>query len=280
MRTLEEIVANPLAGDIIPAKIFGDKWGGRRIWDNCDVCGEYAWKIVKSGHKQSKHCLPCRSKCQIGKHRGMKGNFITITDIPKEGDFIYGHLLGKRNKQIYRWTKCTNCSVFKWVLKSKRNQVYSCGTCSVKKKIYKTGVRHPSWKGGRKVGTRGYIEVQLLKDDPYFPMAPKSGYVMEHRLVMAQHLGRCLSKGEVVHHKHTKYPVSSIEDKQDNRIENLELCVSSIDHNIITVMERQIVELQEKVRAFGLEARTNKWRIKQLEDRIRIENPMRLHKGG
>lgn len=64
--------------------------------------------------------------------------------------------------------------------------------------------------GGRK-DSRGYILLYM----PDHPMAPKSGYLQQHRLVMANHLGRMLMSDEVVHHKN--------DVKDDNRLENLEL---------------------------------------------------------
>lgn len=82
-------------------------------------------------------------------------------------------------------------------------------------KIYQTGELNHSWKGGKVITTGGYVYIMK----PEHPHASKSGYVMEHRLVMEQHLGRLLEKDEDIHH------INKI--KTDNRLENLEL----LSHN-------------------------------------------------
>lgn len=76
------------------------------------------------------------------------------------------------------------------------------------------GKRHGNWKGGRNI-VGGYIQLRIKEDHPYYAMTQKNGYVLEHRLVMAEHLGRSLKRHETVHHING--------DKQDNRIENLQL---------------------------------------------------------
>lgn len=60
--------------------------------------------------------------------------------------------------------------------------------------------RHGSWKGGRNKDANGYIHIMLDDDDPYFCMSNTCRYVMEHRYIMAKHLGRPLTKNESVHH--------------------------------------------------------------------------------
>ena len=47
----------------------------------------------------------------------------------------------------------------------------------------------------------GYIRARVYPDSPFYTMARKcDGYVQEHRLIMAEYLGRCLTKDEIVHH--------------------------------------------------------------------------------
>jgi hypothetical protein len=71
------------------------------------------------------------------------------------------------------------------------------------------------WKGGRSTIKSGYVYVMLQPDDPFYCMTQTSGYVFEHRLVMAKYLGRPLREWETVHHKDN--------DKSNNDITNLQL---------------------------------------------------------
>lgn len=88
------------------------------------------------------------------------------------------------------------------------------------------GESNPAWKGGvtlRKRKGRYPSNVRYVRcPGEYIGMARKDGYVMEHRLIMAQHLGRSLLRSEVVHH------INHI--VTDNRLENLMLFASNAEH--------------------------------------------------
>jgi hypothetical protein len=67
----------------------------------------------------------------------------------------------------------------------------------------KMGAENPAWQGGVTYRHRhgNYVQVRYVRAPKWvLPMARKDGYVMEHRLVMAQMLGRLLTRAECVHH--------------------------------------------------------------------------------
>lgn len=92
---------------------------------------------------------------------------------------------------------------------NRRFKTKKCVKCYRKTEL--GGDKHPHWKGGKVMTDSGYILIL----SPKHPFVNAYGYVREHRLVMEKHLGRYLTKDEIVHH------VNGV--KTDNRIENLEL---------------------------------------------------------
>lgn len=79
-----------------------------------------------------------------------------------------------------------------------------------------TGPKNGNWKGGRIRDRNGYILIWVGKE------VTRSGYALEHRLVMEKKLGRKLKPEEVVHHKD--------EDVTNNRLSNLELKPGRREH--------------------------------------------------
>jgi len=71
---------------------------------------------------------------------------------------------------------------------------------------------------GRIFTSQGYVWIKK-PDHPNSNKCHPKGYILEHRLVMSDFLGRPLKKDEIVHHK------NGVRD--DNRITNLELSTSS-----------------------------------------------------
>ena len=80
-----------------------------------------------------------------------------------------------------------------------------------------TGEKNWNWKNGRSATIGGYVYLKC----PGHPRA-KNGYVLEHHLVMEQHLGRYLAPLEVIHHRD--------KNKHNNQLENLQLFASNGEH--------------------------------------------------
>lgn len=93
-------------------------------------------------------------------------------------------------------------------------------------KTQKKRIKNPNWKGGKIRDSNGYILIYAHNH----PFCNNKGYVKRSRLVMEKIIGRYLTPEEVVHHRGIKYPISSIENKQDDRPENLQLFTNNKKH--------------------------------------------------
>ena len=178
-----------------------------------------------------------------------EGNYKTIltSDVPKNGDLIRGSEIGRSPLFVFKWTPCPACGVSRWIMKNTQGNPM-CKDCGNKYKISKyIGDKSSRWNGGKIVSGYGYMYVRTYPDSPFYSMVNNLGYIAEHRLVMAQHLGRPLERWEIVHHKHTQFPAGTVENKQDNRIENLELVSSKATHDAVTALENRIHKLEREV---------------------------------
>lgn len=168
----------------------------------------------------------------------------------------------KRKGEI---AQCVQCGKDFWRYPSKNNQVYCSRSCATtarnltaanpsyhrdisgeKNPMYGKGLKGaanpmfgkrkefaPQWKGGRKVRKDGYVLVVAPDDHPYpADSHPPSGlkYVLEHRHVMEQHLGRFLSPQEVVHHLDS--------NPSNNALDNLALLPDQSTHAALHMEER------------------------------------------
>ncbi len=170
--------------------------------------------------------------------------------MPQIGDTKIGRDIGKGNSSHrFMWVACNDCGKERWVHSPKgipenlicidcRNKKFRVASLNLNK-----GKHAKIYKGGFKT-KQGYKIVYLRPDDFFHPMANRTGYVMEHRLVMAKSLGRNLHLWEIVHHKN--------HIKDDNRLENLQL-VSSDKHKQITRLEERIKKLESTIQQLKAE---------------------------
>lgn len=199
----------------------------------CKACGpgvEYA-KRLKDGGVVIRTCKLCKSKSQKewGRRRlsGLCGNASTL-NLSQSTSIIKLYKAGISIKKV--------------------SGLLSIGVSAIKGCLYKNKVpRKWSSSGGVfkcDYSQHGYVHLTLPLSDPFHKMGRITGggvrsKVAEHRYIMAKNIGRPLERWEVVHHK------NHIRD--DNRIENLELMASSIEHLGETLAHNEFMRMKKRI---------------------------------
>jgi len=164
--------------------------------------------------------------------------------MPELGEIRKSIEINHKGTGKWIWHACPKCGKQRWIPIHRGETEYNlCLSCAKKGHVGtnhdKYGNKSTGWKGGKIKSSDGYILIAISPDDFFFSMADSHGYIREHRLIMAQYLGRCLHLWELVHHKN--------HIKDDNRIENLQL-ISDDRHTQITILENRIKKLEGKMK--------------------------------
>lgn len=225
----------PNIGEIRKATEIGYQGHANYQYIACAVCGSERW--VRTKELRQGKGLVCRS-CGYPSTNNYKNTVAHLRAIgAKRASEIGKPVFTKRDPWYYPHI-CSNCGELIWHQRKDLHRV--CKKCAYVIRQTPSGENHPNWNGGRYYHRDGYIVVQLQPDDDYYLMASGRGYVLEHRLIMAKHIGRCLFDGEIVHH------INGIKD--DNRIENLELLPSNTEHLPYNRLQMRIKLLEWRVR--------------------------------
>ena len=209
------------------------------------MCGAERWMYpAKTGNI----CQKCAAQKRVRQDQPI--TFLG-TGTPKIGDIATAKSLGYTDRGVRFFVACSGCGTGLW----KRRQEISnkCRKCSA-------SGRPQTRLTVDKRTKRGYVMVPSAQ-----------GWVLEHRLVMSQHIGRPLLSGEIVHH------VNGI--KSDNRIENLKLLKES-DHNSHLVakdLQSRIRTLEARVTFIEADNELLKSILKEVRDSVPDDNSKLQH---
>lgn len=158
---------------------------------------------------------------------------------PNIGDLASAKSIGRMGRAVHVWESCPMCSHERWV---KRNARGTCCQTCMQPPIH-FGVDNSRWNKSKRTVTKSGIRVYIAPDHPYFAMAHRcaaSGFaILEHRLIMAKHIGRCLESWEVVHH---------IDGNNcNNDLSNLLLLPNQAMHSAYTLLQVELRRLESRV---------------------------------
>lgn len=197
---------------------------------------------------------------QRGKRMPVRPEHLTNVMLASGSVIHYAEREARRNSADHVFYKvpvtCGDCGARRTVQYSQlvvqiRRGLYTgwCKHCQMRHYVPKhlNGKDDPAWVGTTTTHPSGYRYTRISKHHPFACMAPPSQRnpkygsvpVAQHRLVMAEHLGRPLETWEIVHHIDR--------NKQRNVIENLELVADATHHTQITHLQLRVQELEEEV---------------------------------
>ena len=162
--------------------------------------------------------------------------------MPLIGEIRKAAEVEKKGTGRYIWLVCIDCGKERWVhCKNTQPRSLRCKSCAGRLRRQPRGEKSKIWKGGRFKTGDDYIMIRVYPSDFFYPMASSTGHILEHRLVMAKKLGRCLQSWEIVHH------LNGIRD--DNRAENLTLTMKQYHqrHTIEVVLKEHVKVLENKI---------------------------------
>ncbi len=197
----------------------------------CARCGKKRWRPLSSLRQElaspnfTGWCKPCNGTRQsVPRRLDLPRKHPSIDSANIEPKFIYGHQV------MAAKVTCPTCKAERWyplsILRQQlrrenfNGQCKPCGHKASRAGVYQWQKRKNG--GRRNLSTNGYIQLGPTYVDaadlPMFrAMQGKGGFVLEHRWVMAKHLGRPLTSAECVDH------MSGV--KTHNKIENLRMYV-------------------------------------------------------
>lgn len=218
----------------------------------CTRCSRTRW--VRNQDLKTGKGLLCRS-CSHTTTKAFRNHIERVKESGAKRASELGKPVSKSRDPWYYPHLCSMCGELVWHQRKDLNRV--CSKCQYKVRRTRSGEDHPNWKGGRYLRVDGCYAVQVPKDSPYRSMAfDRWGYALEHRLVVAKSIGRCLRIDEVVHHVNG--------DKGDNRIANSELLPGLAEHMPSIRLQIAVNKLEEKVTQQAKEIRLLKWCIREL----------------
>lgn len=170
-----------------------------RITYECIECGVVVTKERTPGNLRGGLPKFCSRAC-IGRHRKGSGS-------------------GPTPNHHFECVQCgRSCSVYRSPTAPVEPRFCSLACIGASQR----GDQNPAYHTGRHIDAQGYIRVRV-----------DGRYELEHRVVMAEHIGRPLLAKEVVHHRNCV--------RTDNRIENLQLVSGQGEHMAI---HRELRRLQ------------------------------------